>query len=73
VRQGGDTPALKCAILDRDVVLEAYPGAFLLADHYRSYPMILMKLGRVRDGGARELLEQAWRRAAPKRLLAARS
>jgi hypothetical protein len=54
---------------DRDALLEAFPRAFYLTDHYRPYPMVLMRLGQVRPAVAVGLLEQAWRKAAPKRLV----
>jgi hypothetical protein len=69
LKEDGETVAIKLDFADRDVLLEADPKAFYLTDHYRPYPMVLMRLGQVRPGVARELLEQAWRRAAPKRLL----
>jgi hypothetical protein len=72
LREDGETVAVKCDLLERDALLEAAPGAFFLTDHYRPYPMILMRLGRVRGALARELVEQAWRREAPKRLTAQR-
>ena len=53
--------------------LEADPEAFYLTDPYRAYPWVLMRLSSVRHGAALELLEQAWRRAAPARVVAAYS
>jgi hypothetical protein len=52
----------------------ALPGvvAFFLTDQYRPYPMVLMKLDKVRPAVAHGLLEQAWQREAPKRLVATR-
>lgn len=69
LKEDGDTVAIKLDFADRDVLLEADPRAFYLTDHYRPYPAVLMRLGQVRPGVAVELLEQAWRRAAPKRLV----
>ena len=67
----GDSVAIKVDFADRDVLLEADPRAFYLTDHYRPYPAVLMRLSQVREGVAIEVLEQAWRRAAPKRLVVA--
>lgn len=69
LKEDGDSVAIKLDFADRDVLLEADPRAFYLTDHYRPYPAVLMRLGQVRPGVAFELVEQAWRRAAPKRLL----
>jgi hypothetical protein len=71
LKEDGDSVAIKLDFADRDVLLEADPRAFYLTDHYRPYPAVLMRLGQVRPGVAFELVEQAWRRAAPKRLLLA--
>jgi hypothetical protein len=70
LREDGETVAIRVEFLDRDVLLEAYPQAFYLTDHYRDYPFVLARLARVRHAAVLELLEQAWRRAAPRRLVA---
>ncbi|PYP08591.1 MAG: hypothetical protein DMD56_12385, partial [Gemmatimonadetes bacterium] len=45
-------------------------GTFFTTDHYRGYPTVLIRLARVRTADLRDILEQAWRRSAPKRLIA---
>lgn len=72
LKEDGDTIALKMDFADRDVVLQMDPETFFLTDHYRAYPMVLVRLSRVSGNQLRELLEQAWRREAPKRLVDAR-
>jgi hypothetical protein len=72
LKEDGDSVAIKVDFTDRDVLLEAEPKAFYLTDHYRPYPAVLMRLSQVRPAMAMELLEQAWRRAAPKSLSAGR-
>jgi hypothetical protein len=73
LREDGETVAIKVDFLDRDVLLEADPVAFFLTDHYRPYPMVVMRLAKARPAVARQLLEEAWRRAAPKSLVATRA
>lgn len=70
LKEDGDTLALKVEFIVRDVLLRDEPDAFYLTDHYRAYPMVLVRLSRVRRELLRELLVEAWRRAASKRLLA---
>ncbi len=72
LREDGETVALRVELLDRDVLLEADPRAFFITDHYLAYPWILVRLADVHHGVVVELLEQAWRREAPKRLVAVR-
>ena len=51
-------------------LMETSPAAFSLTDHYRGYPTILIRLSKVSRGQLAELIEQAWRRLAGKKLLA---
>ena len=51
-------------------LMETQPEAFFLTDHYRGYPAILIRLSKVDRTQLAELLEQAWRRLAPPKLLA---
>ncbi len=70
LREDGESVALRIDLMDRDVLLEADPTAFFLTDHYRPHPWVLMRLAAVRHASALELLESAWRAAAPRRLVA---
>lgn len=70
LREDGETVAVRIELLDRDVLLEADPRAFFLTDHYRAYPWILVRMAQAQHGVVLELLEQAWRREAPKRIVA---
>jgi hypothetical protein len=56
---------------DRDHLLETKPDTFFTTDHYRNYPTILVRLVRVSAPMLEELLVDAWRRGAPRRLLKA--
>lgn len=49
--------------------METQPHAFFLTDHYRGWPGILVRLSNVDRAQLQELLEQSWRRLAPKKLL----
>ena len=73
LREDGATVAVRIELLDRDVLLEADPKAFFLTDHYRAYPWVLLRLAEVHHGAAVELIEQAWRTAAPAKLVTSHS
>ncbi len=62
--------ALRCDFLDRQILLQADPRAFFLTDHYLNYPMILVRLHRVRRSALPDLIERAWRLVAPLKLVA---
>jgi hypothetical protein len=70
LKEDGESVAIKIDFSDRDVLLELDPAAFYLTDHYRPYPAMLVRLRQVRRDLLAQLLEQAWRLQAPKRLLA---
>ena len=70
LKEDGETIAIKIDFPDRDVLLELDPLAFYLTDHYRPYPAILVRLRHVPVGLLGQVIEQAWRLQAPKRLAA---
>jgi hypothetical protein len=71
LREDGESVAVRVDLFDRDVLLEADPMTFFLTEHYRAHPWVLIRLAKARHAAALEVLEQAWRRAAPRRLVAA--
>lgn len=72
LREDGETVAVRTELIERDVLLAADPGAFFLTDHYRAHPWILVRLASARHAMLIALVEQAWRRTAPRKLVAAR-
>ncbi|MGH7531662.1 MAG: MmcQ/YjbR family DNA-binding protein [Gemmatimonadales bacterium] len=62
---------LRCGFDERDFRLRADPVTFFVEPHYDGYPAILLRIRRVRPTVLREVLTEAWRRQAPKRLIAA--
>ncbi|HTE39999.1 MAG TPA: MmcQ/YjbR family DNA-binding protein [Steroidobacteraceae bacterium] len=61
--------ALVCDFVDREMLLQADPNAFFLTDHYRNYPMILIRLDKIRADALPDLVERAWRMRAPAKLI----
>ena len=61
--------AIRCDFLDRQILLQADPETFFVTDHYRDFPMVLVRLDRIDDGSLADLTERAWRMVAPKKLL----
>ena len=62
--------AIRCDFLDRQILLQADPEVFFVTDHYLDYPMILVRLDRVRLSALPDLIERAWRMVAPPKLVA---
>jgi hypothetical protein len=55
----------------RDHLLQSAPAVFFLTDHYQGYPTVLVRLAALDRAHLGELLEEAWRQAAPKHLVQA--
>jgi hypothetical protein len=72
LKEDGETIVLRTDAFERAYLLHSAPQTFFITDHYRDYPWVLVRLPAVTVGQMRELLEDAWRRVAPKRLLALR-
>jgi hypothetical protein len=74
----GENLVLKIGFDERELLMRADPRTFHITDHYRGYPMVLVRLASVAPAQLREILEQAWgalspaRRARPRAAAAAR-
>jgi len=68
--EDGETLVLKTTFVDRDLLMQGEPDVYFLTDHYRNYPYVLVRLPRITAAAIRDRLEEAWRRAAPKQLIA---
>ncbi len=58
------------SMVERDYLRTSDPAIFYITDHYRDYPAVLVRLPCVSEPMLRELLTDAWRRIAPRRLVA---
>ncbi len=56
---------------EKEALLTAEGDAFFTVPHYDGYPAVLVRLDRADETEVRELLLEAWMRAAPKRALRA--
>ena len=70
LREDGESLVVMIDLPDREVLMQADPQTFHITEHYRNYPAMLVRLSKVDVEALRELLEDAWRRAAPKRMVA---
>jgi hypothetical protein len=58
-------------LADRDALLKGDPDVFFITPHYEGYPAVLVRLEVVDPAMLAELIEDAWRLQAPKRVVAA--
>ena len=61
--------AIRCDFLDRQIMLQARPDVFFLTDHYRNYPMILVRLEKATGKMLQDVAERGWRFIAPAKLV----
>jgi hypothetical protein len=54
---------------ERDMLVESQPKVFYFTDHYRDYPMVLIRLSRAKRATVEPLLRRQWRALASKAAL----
>ena len=68
-----DPDALVVRVLDledAEALLRGQPDVFFSTPHYEGYPYVLVRLAAISREQLAELIEDAWRVMAPKRLVA---
>ena len=70
-REDNESLVIKVLMVEKDHLMRADPKVFFTTPHYDGYESVLIHLSKVKPKVLRELLEQAWRRAASKKLIAA--
>ena len=72
MKEDGETLVVRVVDLeDKEALLRAQPDVFSTTPHYDGYAYVLVRLADVDPGQLAELIEDAWRLVAPKRLVAA--
>ena len=72
MREDGETLVVRVVDEeDKVALIRMDPEVFFTSPHYDGYGYILLRLAAVDPVQLRELLEDAWRISAPKRLVAA--
>lgn len=69
LKEDGETLVLRTDAFERAHLMRSAPDVFFITDHYREHPWVLVRLPVVSPEQMRELLEGAWRRVAPKKLV----
>jgi hypothetical protein len=63
MKEDGESLAIRMEFGEREILVEGEPQTFYFTEHYRAYPMVLVRLELKRIFG------NAWRRFASKKLL----
>jgi hypothetical protein len=69
-REDGESIALRVDLGEREMLLASEPEVFYITDHYRDHPWVVVRLAAIEPDELQELLIDAWRSVAPKRLVA---
>jgi hypothetical protein len=64
-----DTLVLMSTMDEKEMLLQTAPDIYFETDHYKGWPSLLVRLGRIGDEELRHRLETAWLRQAPKKLV----
>jgi len=54
---------------EREMLVESRPKVFYFTDHYRDYPMVLIRLSKARRATVEPLLRRHWRTLASKKVV----
>jgi hypothetical protein len=57
------------SVEEQEFLIEMAPSLYYITDHYKGYPAVLAKPGKMTKKEALGRLEQAWRKQAPKTLV----
>ena len=60
------TLVVRCALDERERLVEEAPDTYYVTDYYHPYPLVLVRLAHVHQDALRELLAMSWRMAVAK-------
>ena len=72
LKEGGDSLVMPGVPIDeRDMLVESQPKVFYFTDHYKDYPMVLIRLSKAKRTDVEPLLRRHWRTLASKKAVSA--
>jgi len=67
LKEDGDSLVVLGVPLDeRDMLVESQPKLFYFTDHYKDYPIVLVRLSKAKRASVEPLLRRRWRELASK-------
>ena len=70
LREDGDSLVMPGVPQDeREMLVESQPKVFYFTDHYRDYPMVLIRLSKTKRATVEPLLRRQWRALASKQAI----
>jgi hypothetical protein len=72
LKEDGDSLVMPGVPIDeRGMLVESQPKVFYFTDHYKDYPMVLIRLSKVKRLTVEPLLRRQWRALASKKAIGA--
>src|SRR5258705_7767158 len=72
LKEDGDSLVMPSVPQDeREMLVESQPKLFYFTDHYRDYPMVLIRLSKAKRANVEPLLRRHWRTLASKKAVKA--
>src|SRR5258708_7103673 len=72
LKEDGDSLAISGVPPDeRDMLVESQPKVFYFTDHYKDYPMVLIRLSKAKRATVEPLLRRQWWTLASKKAIGA--
>lgn len=69
MKEDGESIAIRMEFGEREILVEGEPETFYFTEHYRNYPMVLIRLPKVHPDELKRIFSNAWRKYAGKRLV----
>ena len=69
MKEDGESLAIRMEFGEREILVEGEPETFYFTEHYRNYPMVLVRLPKVHPDELKRIFSNAWRQFAGKRLI----
>ena len=65
-----DVLVLMCSLEEKEFLIQNNPAIYFETDHYKGWPAVLIRMSKIDDDELKHRLQIAWRRQAPKKVLA---
>lgn len=69
MKEDGESLAIRMEFGEREILVEGEPDTFYFTEHYRNYPMVLVRLPKVHPDELKRIFANTRRRFASKKLL----
>jgi hypothetical protein len=69
MKEDGESVAIRMEFGEREILVEGEPETFYFTEHYRNYPMVLIRLAKVHPEELKRIFGNGWRRFASKKLV----